>query len=206
MRLIKRLFELAVFLFIISLFMKNKDVALDFYYFGLQQPIKLAFWELVTISVSLGIIVAALGDFLSQLKWLAERRKLIKTAREHRRVVDELKGKIEELEADNQKRKNELEQQPPSHDSMAAPSFAAPLSQAEEYKPIHDYSDELPYKEPPAEKRKKEESFTDLVLGKDYSKEAAAEQPISTKSQPGEPVDEARSKDMPFEVKEKKGA
>ncbi len=204
MRLIKRLFELGVFLFIISLFMMNKDVALDFHYFGLQQPIKLAFWELVTISVSMGIIVAAVGDFLSQLKWLAERRKLIKTAREHRRVVDELNGRIEELEADNQKLKNELQQQPPSYDSGAAPSFAAPPSQAEE-KPVYDYSDELPYKEPLADKRKKEESFTDLVLSKDYSNEALAERPLSTKSQAGEPVDEAGSKDMPFEAKEKKG-
>ena len=72
MRLIKRLLELAFVILIISLFMKNKDVELQITYFGLSAPIKVALWELVTICVSLGIIIAAVGDFMTQLKWLRE--------------------------------------------------------------------------------------------------------------------------------------
>ena len=82
MRLIKRLIELAFVILIISLFMKNKDIELSINYFGLKEPIKLAFWELVTLCVSVGIIIAALGDFITQLKWVRERRRMVKTDRE----------------------------------------------------------------------------------------------------------------------------
>lgn len=110
MRLIKRLIELAFVILIISLFMKNKDIELSINYFGLQEPIKLAFWELVTICVSLGIIIAALGDFITQLKWVRERRRMIKTDREHQGDVDRLNEKIADLESHVQKIQKELEQ------------------------------------------------------------------------------------------------
>ncbi|MCA1959910.1 MAG: hypothetical protein LDL33_03860 [Desulfomonile sp.] len=100
MRLIKRLIELAFVIFIISLFMKNKDVELTITYFGLAEPIKVAFWELVTFCVSVGIIVAALGDFITQLKWIGERRRMIKTHQEHQGVVDGLNKQIEQLQAE----------------------------------------------------------------------------------------------------------
>jgi len=100
MRLIKRLIELAFVIFIISLFMKNKDVELTITYFGLAEPIKVAFWELVTFCVSVGIIVAALGDFITQLKWIGERRRMIKTDQEHQGVVDGLNKEIEQLRAE----------------------------------------------------------------------------------------------------------
>ncbi|MFH0960005.1 MAG: hypothetical protein V1897_15030 [Pseudomonadota bacterium] len=110
MRLIKRLIELAFVILIISLFMKNKDIELSINYFGLKEPIKLAFWELVTICVSLGIIIAALGDFITQLKWVRERRRMIKTDREHQGEVDRLNEKITDLESQMQRIQKELDQ------------------------------------------------------------------------------------------------
>lgn len=171
MRLIKRLFELAVFLFFISLFMMNKDVSLDFHYFGLKEPIKLAFWELVTISVSIGIIVAAVGDFLSQLKWLAERRKLNKQAREHQQVVDGLNARIEELEADNDRMRNELELRPPGIDSMLAGSGTEELSQtSEETSEQGQVFSEQPEKDKGIDREpfKDESSFGSLASADDY--------------------------------------
>ncbi len=109
MRLIKRLIELAVVILVISLFMKNKDVAVTIDYFGLTEPITVAFWELVTFCVSLGIIIAAFGDFITQLKWVRERRRMIKTDKEHRQVVDGLNEKIENLEEENAALKKDLE-------------------------------------------------------------------------------------------------
>ena len=47
MKFVKRLIELAFIILIISLFMKNKDVEFQIAYFGLSEPIKMAFWELV---------------------------------------------------------------------------------------------------------------------------------------------------------------
>jgi uncharacterized membrane protein YciS (DUF1049 family) len=110
MRLIKRLIELAFVILIISLFMKNKDIELSINYFGLKEPINLAFWELVTICVSLGIIIAALGDFITQLKWVRERRRMIKTDREHSGELDRLTEKITDLESQVQRFQKELDQ------------------------------------------------------------------------------------------------
>ncbi len=110
MRLIKRLIELAFVILIISLFMKNKDIELSINYFGLKEPIKLAFWELVTLCVSLGIIIAAIGDFITQLKWVRERRRMIKTDREHQGEVKGLNTRISDLESENQRLQNDLEQ------------------------------------------------------------------------------------------------
>jgi uncharacterized membrane protein YciS (DUF1049 family) len=110
MRLIKRLIELAFVILIISLFMKNKDIELSINYFGLKEPIKLAFWELVTLCVSVGIIIAALGDFITQLKWVRERRRMVKTDREHQGDVARLNEKISDLESHVQRIQKELDQ------------------------------------------------------------------------------------------------
>jgi uncharacterized membrane protein YciS (DUF1049 family) len=133
MRLIKRLIELAFVILIISLFMKNKDIELSINYFGLKEPIKLAFWELVTLCVSVGIIIAALGDFITQLKWVRERRRMVKTDREHQGDVARLNEKIADLESHVQRiqkeldQKNariaELEQESPQIESGATSSF-----------------------------------------------------------------------------------
>jgi uncharacterized membrane protein YciS (DUF1049 family) len=110
MRLIKRLIELAFVILIISLFMKNKDIELSINYFGLKEPIRLAFWELVTVCVSLGIIIAALGDFITQLKWVRERRRMVKTDREHQGEMNRLNTKLGDLESENQRLQKDLEQ------------------------------------------------------------------------------------------------
>ena len=133
MRLIKRLIELAFVILIISLFMKNKDIELSINYFGLKEPIKIAFWELVTLCVSVGIIIAALGDFITQLKWVRERRRMVKTDREHLGDVARLNEKISDLESHLQRiqkeldQKNariaELEKDPPQIESGATSSF-----------------------------------------------------------------------------------
>ncbi len=133
MRLIKRLIELAFVILIISLFMKNKDIELSINYFGLKEPIKLAFWEMVTLCVSVGIIIAALGDFITQLKWVRERRRMVKTDREHLGDVARLNEKISDLKSHLQRiqkeldQKNariaELEKDPPQIESGATSSF-----------------------------------------------------------------------------------
>lgn len=110
MRLVKRLIELALVILVISLFMKNKDVVLQLNYFGLAQPLTVAFWELVTFCVSLGIIIAAVGDFVTQFRWVRERRRMIKTDQEHHIEVAKLEGKIGELESENRRLSAELEQ------------------------------------------------------------------------------------------------
>ncbi|MBI5250873.1 MAG: hypothetical protein HY912_15405 [Desulfomonile tiedjei] len=109
MRLIRRLIELAFVLFVISLFMKNKDITLQIDYYGLKEPIKVAFWELVTLCVSLGIIIAALGDFITQLKWVRERRRIIKRDQQHQGEVDGLNAKLLQLQEANLRLKKEAE-------------------------------------------------------------------------------------------------
>lgn len=109
MRLIKRLIELAFFVFLLSLFGKNMDLSLPIKYYGLQQPITVQFWEVVIFCVACGIIIAALGDFITQLKWLSERRRMIKTDREHHSEVQALTEKVRALEADNTRAEKELD-------------------------------------------------------------------------------------------------
>jgi type III secretory pathway component EscU len=120
MRLIKRLIELAVVVLIISLFMMNKDVSVRITYFGLTEPVTLAFWELVTICVSLGIIIAAIGDFVTHYKWLSERKKLLKTDQEHQQVVENLNKDIRQLHAENAKLRQDLEEKSAEIDSLKA--------------------------------------------------------------------------------------
>ncbi len=101
MKLLRRLIELAFIFFIISIFMKNKDAAVQVTYFGFSEPLTVAFWELVTLCVSLGIIIAAVGDFITQLKWVAERRRLTNAETEQKKIVENLTEKVRELEAEN---------------------------------------------------------------------------------------------------------
>lgn len=110
MRLVKRLIELAFVILVISLFMKNKDVELQINYFWLQEPLKVAFWELVTFCVSLGIIIAAVGDFVTQVKWIRERRRMVRTDQDHQGEVEKLNNRIQALESENQRLKKDLEQ------------------------------------------------------------------------------------------------
>jgi hypothetical protein len=110
MRLIKRLIEVAFVMFLLSLFMMNKDVEMQITYFWISQPIKMAFWEVVTLCVSLGIIIAAVGDFVTQLKWARARRRMVKTDKEHHGEVTRLKDLAKGLESENERLRKELEQ------------------------------------------------------------------------------------------------
>jgi hypothetical protein len=110
MRLVRRLIELALVVFVISVFMKNKNIELQIDYYGLKEPIKLAFWELVTFCVSLGIIIAAVGDFITQLKWIRERRKMVKRDKEHQGEVDRLNAKLLDLQENNVKLTKEVDE------------------------------------------------------------------------------------------------
>jgi hypothetical protein len=109
MKFVKRLIELAFIIFIVSLFMKNKDVEFQLAYFGLSEPIKIAFWELVVSCVSIGIIIAALGDLVTQLKWRNERRRMIKSEQGHEAEMARLSGLIKGLEAENHRLTKDLE-------------------------------------------------------------------------------------------------
>lgn len=111
MRLVRRLIELALVVFVISVFMKNKNIELQIDYYGLKEPIKLAFWELVTFCVSLGIIIAAVGDFITQLKWIRERRRMVKRDKEHQGEVDRLNAKLLDLQENNVKLTKEVDDQ-----------------------------------------------------------------------------------------------
>ncbi len=109
MRLIKRLIELAFFVFMLTLFGKNMDVSVQIKYYGLDQPITVQFWELVLFCVAFGIIIAAIGDFITQLKWMGEKRRMIRADKEHLGEVQKLSDRIRGLEAENQRSQKELE-------------------------------------------------------------------------------------------------
>jgi hypothetical protein len=109
MRSIKRLIELAFFVFLLTLFGKNMDVSVQIKYYGLGQPITVQFWELVLFCVAFGIIIAAVGDLITQLKWMGEKRRMIKAEKGHAAEVQKLSDRIRGLEADNQRTQKELE-------------------------------------------------------------------------------------------------
>lgn len=131
MRLVKRLIELAFVILVISLFMKNKDVELQINYFLLQEPIKVAFWELVTFCVSLGIIIAAVGDFVTQWKWIRERRRMVRTDQEHQGELERLNNRIQSLESENQHLKKELEQKTAETTALQQWKVEPPASEPE---------------------------------------------------------------------------
>jgi len=131
MRLVKRLIELAFVILVISLFMKNKDLELQINYFFLQEPIKVAFWELVTFCVSLGIIIAAVGDFVTQWKWIRERRRMVRTDQEHQGELERLNSRIQALESENQHLKKELEQKTAETTALQQRKLDPPPSEPE---------------------------------------------------------------------------
>jgi len=99
---------LALFVFLLTLFTKNLDQSVQIKYYGLPQPITAQFWELVIFCVALGILVAAIGDFVAQLKWMAERRRMLKRDREFDSEVETLNAKMGTLESENQRLKKDL--------------------------------------------------------------------------------------------------
>jgi hypothetical protein len=126
MKLVKRLIELAFGVFLLTLFALNSDVMISIRYYGLREPITVRFFELVLFCVSLGILLAAFGDFITQLRWIGERRRLVKKDKEHQAQVDNLTGRASEVEDENArlKRNNEALQKKVS-DLEAAQAKAA---------------------------------------------------------------------------------
>jgi hypothetical protein len=98
-----------LFVFLMTLFQMN-DQMIQIKYYGLHQPITAHFWELVIFCVALGIIVVAIGDLITQLKWHGERRRMVKRDRGHLGEVQALNEKIQKLEAENQTLQREKEQ------------------------------------------------------------------------------------------------
>jgi cell shape-determining protein MreC len=123
MKLLKRAIELILVMLIITLFMMNKDVQMSINLFGLtESPVRVSFWVLVTICVALGILIAAIGDFVTQLQWHKERKRMIKTDKEHEKVVKELQDKVEALTRENERLSNELEDELSKKSGSVTPS------------------------------------------------------------------------------------
>ncbi len=112
MKLFKTILGIIFFMFLMSVFMLNKHVEMPVNYFGLSKPLKVQFWELVTVCVALGVFISALWDFFSELKWRRQRRKMIQTHNEHVSVEAGLKARIEELEAEKLRRESDQAPRP----------------------------------------------------------------------------------------------
>jgi hypothetical protein len=130
LRIIKWLLVVAAFYLMISLFMMNKNVEFQLQYYGLTEPLKVEFWQLVTAWFAAGLLVAGVCDSLTLLKWYFERRKMMKTDREHAGAVAKLDAKIRGIESDNLRLKAELDAKTKELDEKtkeligAAPKFA----------------------------------------------------------------------------------
>jgi hypothetical protein len=112
MSLPKLLPVLLFFIFLITVFMSNSGVEMQLTYYLLPHPIKVAFWELVTFCISLGIILAALVDFVSQLGMIKERKKLVKADREQKAEIAKLTESLKTLESENETLRRELDGKP----------------------------------------------------------------------------------------------
>ncbi len=112
MSLPKLLPILLFFIFLITVFMSNSNVEMQLTYYLLPHPIKVAFWELVTFCLSLGIIVAALVDFVSQIGFMRERRKLLKDDKEQKAEIQRLTESVQTLEVENEKLRSDMEGKP----------------------------------------------------------------------------------------------
>jgi hypothetical protein len=108
MSLPKLLPALLFVVFLITIFMSNSNVEMEINYYFLAHPIKVAFWELVTFCMSLGIIMAASIDFLSQLSVIAERRRLAKADKEQKAEIERLTAEIQAMESENEDLKKQL--------------------------------------------------------------------------------------------------
>lgn len=138
MRLLIRVIGIAFFIFIISLLMKNKDVELQINYFGLVEPLKVAFWEVVTLCIVVGFLIAALGDFVTQIKWIREKRQMVKTHKERHAELSRLNDKIGELEAQNRSLKQNLDQKSREASEMQKKLDAFPEQPGDATQPSFD--------------------------------------------------------------------
>ncbi len=109
MSLPKLLPALLFVVFLITIFMTNSGVEMELNYYLLPHPIKVAFWELATFCMSLGIIIAAVIDFVSQVGAIRQRRRLVKADAEQKAEIERLTVSIQTLESENEQLKKQLE-------------------------------------------------------------------------------------------------
>lgn len=110
MKLLKRLIGLIFLLFVITLFMQNKDVRVPVSYFGLVPPLDVPFWILLTVCFCAGFVLAAVGDFIAYIKWKKEKRQLQKKVTELREELDRFGSTVRSLEDLNRRLKAEVEE------------------------------------------------------------------------------------------------
>ncbi len=110
MKLIKRLAALAFLVFVITLFMQNKDVRIPVDYFGLIAPIETPFWSLVTICFCVGFVLAAVSDFIAYVRWQREKRQLKKKETALSDELEKLKSAVRSLEDLNKRLKADSEE------------------------------------------------------------------------------------------------
>jgi hypothetical protein len=116
----------ALFVFLLTLFAMNMDQRVQVKYYGLAHPITVEFWELVVFSVALGMIVAALGELVSQMKWIGERHRMIKRDREHKGELQALNDKIGTLESQSHQLKKDVERKTQELADLKAKTAIAP--------------------------------------------------------------------------------
>jgi uncharacterized membrane protein YciS (DUF1049 family) len=110
MKLLKRLVGLVCLVFVITLFMQNKDVRVSVDYFGFAAPLDVPFWILATVCFCVGFALAAVGDFLAYLKWRSEKRRLKKKEGELSDELEKLKSTVQALQDLNKRLKADMEE------------------------------------------------------------------------------------------------
>ncbi|MDQ1238665.1 MAG: hypothetical protein QG577_850 [Thermodesulfobacteriota bacterium] len=131
MKLAKRLLALAFVVFVITLFMFNKDLKVSIGYFGLSGPIDIPFWIIVTACFSLGFLIVAIIDSVSQLKWIREQRNWAKIDKERTEQIDKVNTALRSLEDLNRQLKADLERKTSEIQDLKKQSAAADFSRIE---------------------------------------------------------------------------
>lgn len=110
MKLVKRLLTLAFIVFVITMFMYNKDLKIAVGYFGLSAPIDIPFWIIVTVSFCCGFLILAVVDSVSQIKWMREKSSWVKIDKERTDQIDKVNLALRLSEDFNRQLKADLEQ------------------------------------------------------------------------------------------------
>lgn len=110
MKLFKRLAGLAFIVFVMTLFMQNKDVRVPVDYFGLIPQIDAPFWALVTFCFCAGFVFAAVADFIAYIKWRTEKKQLMKKEMELSDELAKIKSAARSLEDLNKRLKIDVEE------------------------------------------------------------------------------------------------
>jgi hypothetical protein len=131
MKLAKRLLALAFVVFVITLLMFNKDLKISVGYFGLPGPIDIPFWIIVTTCFSLGFLIVAIIDSISQLQWIREQRNWARIDKERTEQIDKVNTALRSLEDLNRQMKADLERKTSEIQDLKKQSAAADFSRIE---------------------------------------------------------------------------